>query len=212
VATPTVRRFYARQRRLATLGGDTALAGIWRAKQEAIAWPDLPAGFPSRALLLAAGFPTVRDLDGADERELTDLGLTARAAAAVLAAMESWTMIATVTNNYTRQDGRFASTYDAPLHPSASRAATGTGDVYEMGDMSCLRLELDVTVITGTLDVLVQTSHNGVDDWRTVGTAFTQATGVTSQRLALAGTDRYVRVSYTIVTGPATFSVTGEAC
>lgn len=211
MATPTPRRLYLLKRRAALARGDTHLAGVWRAKQETLAWPDLPAGFPARAALVAAGYTTVRDLDGAAADELTDLGLTPAQAAAVRAAMESWTMIASTLLTYQRQDGRFAAVYNAPLVPSASRAATFTSDTYEMGDMATLRLLLDVTVITGTLDCVVQTSPDGASNWQALGT-FAQKTAVSSERNVFPGADRFVRVVCTIVTGPATFSITGEAC
>ncbi len=211
MAIPTPRRFYLLKRRAALAAGDAHLAGFWRVKQEALAWPVLPADFPARTALVVAGYTTVRDLDGADADELSNLGLTRAQADAVVAAMESWQMIAAVLNNYQRQDGRFAATYSAPLLPSASRSASGVSDTYEMGDMSCLRLKLDVTVITGTLDCVVETSPDGVNEWQALLT-FAQKSGVSSERNAVGGADRFVRVSYTIVTGPVTFSLSGEAC
>lgn len=211
MAAPSPRRYYLLKRRAALAAGDAHLAGFWRAKQERLAWPALPAGFPARAALLAAGYATVRDLDGADARELTALGLNRADAAAVLAAMESWKMIAHTLKSYTRQDGTFAPVYDVPLLPSASRTVSGASDTYEMGAQSCLRLKLDVTVITGTLDCVVETSPDGATDWQPLLT-FGQKSGVSSERNAVGGADRFVRVSYTIVTGPVTFSLSGEAC
>lgn len=211
MAIQTPRRYYLLKRRAALAAGEPHLAGFWRAKQEALYWPALPSDFPARAALVAAGYTTVRDLDGADTTELRNLGLTRDQADAVVAAMESWTMIAATLNNYQRQDGRFAKTYAAPLLASASRSASGVSDTYEMGDMSCLRLKLDVTVITGTLDCVVETSPDGVNEWQPLLT-FAQKSAVSSERNAVGGADRFVRVTYTIVTGPATFSLTGEAC
>lgn len=217
MGVPSPRRFYLFKRRAALTTGETHLAGFWRAKQEALAWPALPTDFPGRAVLTAAGYTTVRDLDGADLDELTDLGLTRVAAAAVLAAMESWTMIATVLKSYQRQDGRFATVYDAPLVASAARTATFTSDTYEMGDMETLRLLLDATLVSGTtptLDVEVQTSADGVTLWRRL-LAFAQKTATgQSERQSVGGADRFVRAVCTIggTTPSFTFSLTGEAC
>jgi len=213
IATP--RRYYLLKRLAASEQGDDELAAVWRAKQESISWPALPADFPARETLVAEGYTTVRDLDGADADELTNLGLTDAQVSAVLAAMENWTMISATLNSYQRQDGRFATTYNAPLLPSAARTASGTGDTYEMGDMSTLRLKLDVTAASGsspTLDVTIETSPDGASDWQTVAT-FAQKTAISYERNAFPGCDRFVRVKYTIggSTPSFTFSVTGEA-
>lgn len=213
VATP--RRYYLLKRRLALGFGDVELAGAWRAKQEAITWPALPADFPARAQLVAAGYTTVRDLDGADSDELVSLGLSQSDAAAVLAAMENWHMIPTTLKTYQRQDGRYAKVYDAPLVGSAARTASGTGDTYEMGDLSALRLKLDVTAASGTaptLDVIVETSPDGAANWQTVAT-FAQKTAVSSELNVFPGCDRFVRAKWTIAgTNPSfTFSLLGEA-
>jgi hypothetical protein len=112
---------------------------------------------------------------------------------------------------------------DDSLHPedvpaaSAARVASGTGDTYEMGELSTLRLKLDVTVVAGTggptLDVIVETSPDGVNEWQTVAT-FAQKSGVSNERNVFPGCDRFVRAKWTITgTNPSfTFSVTGEAC
>ncbi len=50
-----------------------------------------------------------------------------------------------------------------------------------VGNSGRLRLALETTVKSGTnptLDVTVQTSFDGVNEWRTVGTAFSQQTNV----------------------------------
>jgi hypothetical protein len=46
---------------------------------------------PARGELLAAGYLVVEEVDGADETELTNAGLSPQQAAAVLAAVESLT-------------------------------------------------------------------------------------------------------------------------
>jgi len=211
VAALSLRRFYLGQRRLALADDDADLAAAWRAKQEAMAWPALPADFPKRAALAAALYTTVRDLDGATAAELErTAGLTPREAAAVLAALEQWHMIPCVLASYQRQDGRAAAVYSAPLAPSAARTVSASGDVYEMGDLDTLRLTLDVTAIVGTLDVIVETSQDGATDWKTLFT-FGQKSATGTDFESFGGAARFVRVSWTIGTS-ATFSVTGEAC
>lgn len=49
----------------------------------------IPTTFPARALLVAAGYLVVEEIDGADETELTNAGLSPQQAAAVIAAVES---------------------------------------------------------------------------------------------------------------------------
>lgn len=212
----SVRRYYLRKRITATALGETALAAAWRAKQESVYWPTLASDFPSRADLIAAGYSTVRDLDGAGITELTDAGLTRTEAQAVLDAMElEPTMIATTLLSYQRQDGRFAAVYDAPLVASAARDATFTSDTYEMGELSTLRMNLDVTAASGTtptLDVVIQTSNDGSTNWQALGT-FAQKTAASSERNVFPGADRFVRVVCTIggTTPSFTFSLSGEA-
>lgn len=111
--------------------------------------------------------------------------------------------------SYTMQSGRTANTVPVTIFGPASRPSTVNGAAVEVGDRGTARLLLDVTVGTGTLDVAIQTSFDGVT-WRSVA-AFAQATGVTSERKSFSGLDRFVRAVATIGTGPFTFSVTGEA-
>jgi len=216
VGYPTLRRLYLAQRRAAIGLGNafSPQARFWQWKQERIPWPPLPATFPARSKLIAQGYTTVRDLDGADADELIALGLTRPQAQAVLAAMESWKMIPTILKNYVRQDGRGTEVYDAPLMGPITITATTTGDTYEMGDLDALRLNLDVTAASGsnpTLDVTVETSPDGVN-WQPF-MRFAQKTAVSSERRQGGPSDRYVRAVATVGgTNPSfTFSLGGEA-
>lgn len=83
----SVRRYYLRKRLAAALVGDDN-AAVWQALQEAEAGVPLVTGFPSRTALVAAGYTTIEDVDGADAVELaTYVGLSDHQAAAVLAAL-----------------------------------------------------------------------------------------------------------------------------
>jgi hypothetical protein len=65
-------------------------ASVWHGLQEAEPGTPLPAEFPHRATLAAAGYTAMEDLDGADVDELVDLvGLRRAEATSVIAAMES---------------------------------------------------------------------------------------------------------------------------
>ena len=217
MALDTLRRYYLSKRRYFNALGETSRAAFWRWKQEQIAWPDLPTAFPSRTKLIAEGYQTVRDLDGADEDELREIGLTKSQAAAVLVAMEQWPpMIPLIRKEYQRQDGRAAEVYDVPLIPSAARTATGVSDTIELGDLGTLRLTLAVTAVSGTnptLDAIVQTSPDGATGWRSVF-LYGQKTTTGSDPQSFSNLDRFVRCSFTIGgTLPSlTFSLLGEAC
>ncbi len=92
---------------------------------------------------------------------------------------------------YPTKSGRWADTVSLTLAASAARTATANGT-------------------TPTLDVVIQTSHDGTT-WRTAHT-FTQATATGTQRASFT-VDRFVRASWTVdgTTPSFTFAVTGEA-
>lgn len=214
----TLRRYYLLKRIAAERQGEDGLAAGWKYKQETIPWPDLPAGFPARVRLMESGYTTVRDLDGATETELRlNARLSKTEITAVQAAMENWIMIAKQQSalTYTEQNGKYVEQYDAPLHESATRTASGTGDTYEMGAQTTMRMLLSVTAASGTtptLDVVVETSHDGSTGWVPLFT-FGQKTTTGSDRVSFSGADRFVRCKYTLGgTAPSfTFSLTGES-
>lgn len=115
---------------------------------------------------------------------------------------------------YTMQDGTFARGKDVELF-SGSMTATADGAAVEVGGAGVFRGELDVTAASGTnptLDVEIETSHDGVNNWRLVA-AFAQKTGVANERKVFAGLDRFIRATATIggsETPKFTFSVKGE--
>lgn len=85
----TPRRVYLHKRIIAR-AQDNGLESVWQGKQEAEAGVALPADFPHRAQLVAIGYTTDADLDGADAAELVDhVGLSRREAEAVIAAFEA---------------------------------------------------------------------------------------------------------------------------
>jgi hypothetical protein len=111
--------------------------------------------------------------------------------------------------SYTLSNGKFVDAFDVTLAPLASVAAgTTASPSVETGRRTTARLTLTATSGTGTLDVTVQTSRDGVT-WRTAGT-FAQLTGAGSEPKCFAGLDRYVRLSSAVGTGPFVFSVAGE--
>jgi hypothetical protein len=94
-----------------------------------------------------------------------------------------------------------------------STASSGNTSGSQVGSVSATRAmfaNLHVTAAAGTsLDVVVQSDDNAGFTSPTNRITFTQATGVTSEHLSVAGaiTDDYWRISYTIVGGSFTFVV-----
>src|SRR5438445_13547721 len=96
---------------------------------------------------------------------------------------------------YFQQNGRYANTLLCTPFAQQILIGTTNGNPIELGDRGTARLTLSVTAVAGagaTLDVAIQTRRDAADAWRTVG-AFTQATGVSSERKCFAGLDRFVR-------------------
>jgi hypothetical protein len=84
---PSPRRYYLLKRLEAARSEDRPLDGVWRSKQEAQPGTALPTTFPFRSQLVAVGYTTAEDLDGATVDELvTYVSLPSRDAAAVVAA------------------------------------------------------------------------------------------------------------------------------
>lgn len=82
------RRYYLHQRFwYLRVEKSIGQASVWQAKQEAEPGTPLAADFPYLALLVAAGYSTVEDIDGADQAELMEAGLSAAQASTALAAL-----------------------------------------------------------------------------------------------------------------------------
>lgn len=83
----SVRRYYLLKRLFCKRAEDDN-ERVWQALQDEAAGDALPSTFPSREALVAAGYSTRQDLDGADEDELIEqVGLGRNEAKAVLAAL-----------------------------------------------------------------------------------------------------------------------------
>jgi len=81
----TARRYYLLNRRAAALT-QSNLEQVWQGLQENEPGTPFPAGFPKQQALIALGYEALEDLDGADEDELTEAGLSWTDAQAVLKA------------------------------------------------------------------------------------------------------------------------------
>lgn len=83
--------------------------------------------------------------------------------------------------------------------PAAAIAATGTGDVFYVGDAGTLRLTQTTTAVSGTsptLDVTVKTCQTPDGTFVSAGT-LTQITGAGSEFKTFA-VGRYVRLDWTL--------------
>jgi hypothetical protein len=86
----THRRYaFLKMRRAAVDESPTEMA--WDGIRRGEPGTTLPVTVPARAELVAAGYLVLEEVEGADETELTNAGLSPQQAAAVLAAVESLT-------------------------------------------------------------------------------------------------------------------------
>ena len=208
------RRVYFFKWASAARAGEDGLSYAWRARRLAEPGTALPAAFPWRAELAAAGVLALEDIDGASARALAQLGLRSSHATDVFHRIEG----ITVPTLYFSIGPRAGEAYDqdeVTLFSSSARTASFTGDAYEVGDRGELRLTHAVTAVSGTLpqmQVQIDTRRDSSDSWRVVD-AFPVATAVGTYRKVFSGLDRQVRHVTTIAgTTPSfTSSLVGEA-
>jgi hypothetical protein len=207
------RRYLWLAQRDRTRTGDVGPASAFRARRLATSATSLPATFPSRALLIAAGVLAVEEVVGAGVSELLSYGLSHREAERLALWLERLSM---TTFNYGARAGQSYEEDPVTLLASSARTTSTTSDTVEVGDKGTLRLDLDITAVSGTapqMHVQIETRKAyGSGTWRVVD-AFEIASAVSSQRRAMSGCDRFVRAVCTLSgTSPSfTFSLTGEA-
>lgn len=97
------------------------------------------------------------------------------------------------------------------IHELKSEAAIGTSASQDLivAGANGGSAYIHATAITGTFDCVIQHSNTGTfTGEETILCTFTQLTALGHERLTFAGAvKRYVRVSFTITTGPAVFCV-----
>lgn len=196
-----------------TRTGDVGPASAFRARRLATSATSLPATFPHRALLIAAGVLAVEEVVGAGVSELLSYGLSLREAETLTLWLERLSMN---TFQYGERAGQAYEEDTLTLIASSARTTSTTSDTAEVGDKGTLRLDLDITAVSGTaprLHVQIETRKAyGSGTWRVVD-AFEIASAVSSQRRTMSGCDRFVRAVCTLSgTSPSfTFSLTGES-
>lgn len=109
------------------------------------------------------------------------------------------------------------------LRTSAAASASGAGDAVDLSEARTVDLDLDVSAISGTLTVILQTATTAAGPWTEVDPArptddevfapkFTAVTSISTQRRTFPDCKRFVRLSWTLsALGTATFAVTGES-
>lgn len=86
----SARRYFLLKAQAEESQADPDLGGVWRSRQQDEPGTALPETFPHRARLVARGYSTHEDLDGADPKELVrQAGLSQREAREVLTALEA---------------------------------------------------------------------------------------------------------------------------
>ncbi|NUP24022.1 MAG: hypothetical protein HOZ81_49805 [Streptomyces sp.] len=113
-------------------------------------------------------------------------------------------------------DGRLVRAGSIGVLGAAQTGITGAGNTaaVEVGARHTLRLQLNVTAVSGTtpsLTVNVQTSADA-NSWYMVG-SFAAKTAVSSENKSFSGLDRYVRLQWAAPSGTTpnfTFNATGE--
>ena len=210
----SARRFYFAKERALRAQQLDGLADCFRAKRLAEPGTRLWRRLPGRAHLLAAGVLAVEEVIGAGVAELRLYGLRPSVAEALITQLER--IAATMT---TFQTGpRIGEIYDqdpVTLVAAAARTTSLTSETYEVGDRGDLRLDVDVSAISGTgasLHVQIETRRDTDDAW-VVREAVGPLSAVGIARLVAPGCDRFVRAVCTMAgSSPSvTFSVSGEA-
>jgi len=193
--------------------GDDGPSDAFRARRLAAPGTSLPATFPARTLLLRAGVRAVEEVVGAAVPELRSYGLTTPQAERLILWLERLTM---TTFSYGPRAGQFYEEDEVTLMASAARTSSTTSEIYEVGDKGTLRLDLDITAVSGTtpsMHVQIETRESySTGTWRVVD-AFGPKFVVGSERRSMSGLDRFVRAVCTLAgTTPSfTFSLGGTA-
>lgn len=206
----SARRYRFLRERAAERDREDGAQAVFRSLRLATTGTTLPATFPSRAALVTAGVLAVEEVIGAGLDELRSYGLGAQQAATLTLWLHRYS---TMIFNYGPRAGQHYEQDDISLLISALRSASGVSDTYEVGDKGTLRLDLDVTAVSGSGTVHVQIETRalyGSGDWRVVD-AFPVQSAAGSVRRTMSGCDRFVRAVYTIGGTSVTFSLTGEA-
>lgn len=206
----SARRYRFLRERAAERDGEDGAQAVFRSLRLATTGTSLPADFPSRAALITAGVLAVEEVVGAGLDELRSYGLGAQQAATLTLWLHRYTHM---TFSAGPRVGQHYDEDDIILLASAARTTSGVSDTYEVGDKGTLRLDLDVTALSGSGTVHCQIETRalyGSGDWRVVD-AFPVQSAAGSVRRTMAGCDRFVRVVYTIGGTSVTFSLTGEA-
>jgi phage gp36-like protein len=102
-----------------------------------------------------------------------------------------------------------ASTAAITLHALVQETASGSGAAVDLGQRTSADLSLLVSAGTGTTDVSIETSDNGVDGWQTIG-SFPTCDGPGGCKVTVPGCSRYIRAAW-ILADVCTFSVAGVA-
>lgn len=95
---------------------------------------------------------------------------------------------------------------DMTWFPSTTVTASGASEAVTVGGYRRATVFLNVTAVTGSVDVKVETMDPASEEWFEV-VAFAQAAGVTKECKAVECIGSSIRINYAVSAGTATFSV-----
>jgi hypothetical protein len=210
----SARRYYWLREQSRSQDTEYGASAVWRATRLEAVGTALWFRVPGRSLLEDAGILALEEVIGAGVEELREYGLRRSTAEALINFCEGVVETMTVFQIGPRA-GQIYDQDEVTLISSETYDESFETDAYEVGDRPTLRLDLDVTAISGSsakLHVQIETRKDDDDDYR-VADAFIAVTAVSAQRRVVAGLDRYVKVVCTISgsTPSVTFSLDGEA-
>lgn len=93
-----------------------------------------------------------------------------------------------------------------PLYLSGAKTISGAGTPIDNDQQNSAQILINVTAITGTLDIVVEVSMDGSAWFTHPDTAFSQFSGTGKAAKNFHGLSRYSRLSYAVGTGPCTFT------
>lgn len=207
------RRFLWLRERAARLEFSNAAAGALHSLRLQVPGTDLPSKLPGRATLLAAGILALEEIFGAGVEELALYRLSRAQAEDLITRLERGDYAMTIFQTGPRA-GELYDQDAITILDSVTKTSSFVQE-YEIGDRGTVRLDLNVSAISGSGALFhgqIETRRDSTDSWRVVD-AFQPVSAVGSQRRSMSGLDRLIRLAGTIAgsSPTVTLSLSGHA-